>query len=319
MAGRSARLLALAAVALAACNEDFSPKGNYEPRLAVYGILNGDRDTQFVRVYSTYNTTGFNAMENTVDPQISDAVVTLSSPESTFVLHDTLVRRIDTTRYQSLIHAYYIPGLRPLPNKLFRLTVNSPTRGSAIASAVVPDVGILRLSNTLIFKVPLTYPTEDILVDVGLSSAARGYVVRMFVDYDISPGQSRRIEVPMSMDRTTDPPQPIYPNIRRGATTSSTAYVSLTHTIARNAYLYALNKAKEGNGVDLHFKKAVIVLYSVDKNLYAYFNIVNGFQDPFSIRTDQPDFSNIQGSVGVFGAFTVDSTSIDLGNIWIDS
>jgi hypothetical protein len=49
----------------------------------------------------------------------------------------------------------------------------------------------------------------------------------------------------------------------------------------------------------------------VEENLYKYYNLANGFQDPYSIRTDQPDFSNIQGGLGIFGAMTLDSVRVD--------
>jgi hypothetical protein len=54
------------------------------------------------------------------------------------------------------------------------------------------------------------------------------------------------------------------------------------------------------------------VLTQVEDNLYKYYNIVNGFQDEFSIRTDLPDYTNIRGGVGLFGAMTEDSVVVDL-------
>jgi hypothetical protein len=151
-----------------------------------------------------------------------------------------------------------------------------------------------------------------------LSSEARGYIVRLFVDYEIIPGQFRRIEVPMRVDWTTGTPVPVYPGVRRGVTESSPS-LSITHQITRDAYSYALYQAEQGySAAELRFKQAVIVLYSIDKNLYSYYNIVNGFQDPSSIRTDQPDFTNIQGGVGVFGAYSIDSVTVDLEDKWID-
>jgi hypothetical protein len=57
-------------------------------------------------------------------------------------------------------------------------------------------------------------------------------------------------------------------------------------------------------------KNAVLVLTQVDANLYNYYNVVNGFQDEFTIRTDQPDVSSIQGGVGMFGAMTVDTVRV---------
>lgn len=315
------RISILAAIFFIACNEDFTPKGGYEERLAVYGILAGDRDTQYVRVFSTYNTTGFNPLENSVDPQVYDAVVSLSSGSSSVLLRDTLMKRSDTTRYQTLVHNYYVAGVRPLPSQTFQLSVNSTLRGSATASITIPGRAInFSIPNQLVITQPLNYPSDDVRVNVLLPKDTRGYVVRMFLEYETTPGTLWRLEVPVGLDNTKIPAQPVYPGIRRGASegTGNDGF-TLTHVISRQAYLYALTKAK-GNltSTEIRFKRAVFVLYSIDKNLYTYFNIVNGFQDPFSIRTDLPDFSNIQGGVGVFGGYTVDSAVVSL-NTWIDS
>jgi hypothetical protein len=57
---------------------------------------------------------------------------------------------------------------------------------------------------------------------------------------------------------------------------------------------------------------ATFILTQVETNLYKYYKIANGFQDPYSIREDQPDFTNIVGGVGVFGAMVEDSVVVDL-------
>ncbi|MEX1276339.1 MAG: hypothetical protein WEE20_10425 [Bacteroidota bacterium] len=43
-----------------------------------------------------------------------------------------------------------------------------------------------------------------------------------------------------------------------------------------------------------------------------YYNVVNGFRDPLSIRTDQPGYSNINGGQGLFAAYAVDSVTYRL-------
>ena len=55
------------------------------------------------------------------------------------------------------------------------------------------------------------------------------------------------------------------------------------------------------------FKQARFQMTQLDENLYKYNKTVNSFEDKGSIRLDQPDFSNISGAVGMFGACAVDS------------
>ena len=62
----------------------------------------------------------------------------------------------------------------------------------------------------------------------------------------------------------------------------------------------------------VHIKYALAVLTQVDRDLYAYSKTVNGFEDPFSIRTDLPDYTNISGGHGIFGAMVDDSVTVDI-------
>jgi hypothetical protein len=302
------------------CNEDFTPKGAFERKLVLHGILSTDRDTQYVRVNSTYDTPDFDPLANADDPQVSDATVTLTASGKVYVLRDTLLLRSDTTRYQSLIHSYFVAGLTPLPNESFLLHVVSPALGMSVASITLPGRATVEIPNPLIVQEPSKYPTKDILVNLLLHRSARGYILRMFVEYEIIPNSIFRVEVPLALDGAYDPPAPVYPDMTRGAPDGALIdSYSITHVISRQAYYYALSTAKRNlTKLDLRFKRAIFVVYSIDKNLYIYYNLVHGFRDPFSIRTDLQDFSNIQGGVGVLGGCTVDSAIVDLKDTWID-
>ncbi len=63
---------------------------------------------------------------------------------------------------------------------------------------------------------------------------------------------------------------------------------------------------------DVWPRRALFVLTQTEENLYKYYNIANAYQDQISVRTDQPDWTNINGGLGVFGAMIEDSTYIDL-------
>jgi len=45
-----------------------------------------------------------------------------------------------------------------------------------------------------------------------------------------------------------------------------------------------------------------------DAALYNNYSVENLFRDPYTIRLDEADYTNILGGVGVFGSLAVDST-----------
>jgi len=51
----------------------------------------------------------------------------------------------------------------------------------------------------------------------------------------------------------------------------------------------------------------VLQFIQLDENLYNYYAIVRGFDDPFSLRLDKPNFSNIKNGTGLFASYSVDS------------
>jgi hypothetical protein len=60
-------------------------------------------------------------------------------------------------------------------------------------------------------------------------------------------------------------------------------------------------------GSKLIFQRIVFRFLQIDQNWYDYYSTARKFQDPFSIRLDEPDFTNLRKGYGLFSAFAVDS------------
>ncbi|MEK7671562.1 MAG: hypothetical protein AAB344_05010 [Bacteroidota bacterium] len=54
----------------------------------------------------------------------------------------------------------------------------------------------------------------------------------------------------------------------------------------------------------------------LDDALYAYYTTANGFPDSGTLRLDEPDYTNIEGGLGVFAlSSTIVVTADTLGNL----
>jgi hypothetical protein len=60
------------------------------------------------------------------------------------------------------------------------------------------------------------------------------------------------------------------------------------------------------------FKRVILELRQYDENLFNYYQMVNSFHDPRSIRVDIPDYTNIPNGQGVFGACTMEDWVYEL-------
>lgn len=298
------------------CTESFEPKGPFEEKLAVYAILSTQSDTQYVRLYTTYNPDGFNPLTSTNDKQVAGASVSLQGSEGTRLYRDTTITRDDQSRYSSNILAYVLSPFRPVPGNSYTLNIQLPSGKRTRGTVSVPGPGYLSVINIHVLQQPQFFD-ENLYVLASIAPRTRGFLLRMFVEFEITVDgrkELKRVEVPQRIRRFawSDRFEKIYPKLQRRTSIENErnqgsefvgfqndAYVT---TLKEIAGTYTLN-----NPIP---KNAVFVLTQAEMNLYNYFNIVNGFQDEISIRTDQPDFSNIEGGVGIFGAMTVDSLTV---------
>jgi hypothetical protein len=296
------------------CENSFDPRGPYQKQMVVYSVLSNNSDSQYVRVFTTYNPTGFDPSEVTTDTYVRKALVTLADDSTSYKLRDTTIVRVDKSRYADDIGAYIAYPCRTRLGKTYTLSVASG-EGNISATVSIPGAGFLIPNNSYILKAPDKYGQENINVTIKISSITRGYVARIYVDYLARVGGSwvhKRDEVPTGISSVTG--QTVvydYPKLIRRLNDIAQPWLTLDFPISvYQSYFAGLQTQYGVEGFQMI--SATYMLTQVEANLYKYYNLANGFQDAYSIRTDQPDFSNIQGGLGVFGAMTVDSVRVDL-------
>ncbi len=303
-------------LASAGCETDFSPKGPFEDRMVVFGILTPSSSAQIVRLESTYDPPGFNPLDHTTSTQTINAQVSLTEDRSTvFVLRDTTLRRTDTGRYQDSIKAFVASPLTVVRGTRYTLDITSPVYGTLTANTTVPGTGFVdvALSSIPSLTNPLSFQ-RDLDMIAFISPATEGNKVQMFVEYEVpslNPGVALLEEVPLAVKDQLDCVtfDATYPLLRRRTQLSGQEVWTFPHA----NYMIILRKIlKMHEPRTINFRRVVLVLVQADQHLYRYSSLVNGFQDEFSIRVDQPNYTNIQGGLGVFGAFTLDSASVAL-------
>ncbi len=275
----------------------FYPNGPYKQKLVVYGVFSSQTDTQYVRVYSTYPLPG-----SPTAAGVSDAVVIVTQGPTVYRFRDTTLQGVNASGAPVPIPAFVTYSLRPVPATGYDLSVVSPTQGSVRSHAAGLYKG--RLFTT-------TNPQGDISVQVVLGANVRAYIVRMFVTYTVrveSVWVNKRTEVPTLVTSAGEfiYPKPIGGQLR-SVSFSGGAYLALT-TFLRSQY---------PTGVRLN--KTVFILTELDDALYAYYSTANGFPDSGTLRLDEPDYTNIEGGLGIFGmtsesVFEADTTGNPFAN-----
>ena len=279
----------------------------------VYSILYTDRTTQFVQVFSNYDPSGFDPYQNTVDPAVKGASITLSSSGGSVVFRDTTLPRSDTSRYTDQINAYYENSLTIDRSKSYTLVVQSPTVGSVRATCVVPNFAYVSLVDGLqFFNGSAGTDKQVIRIQITTQGGAKGVWLRLFIEYEVLQDTvwiPKRMEVPLSYIKGVTPSldAAFYPSLQR---IDGPIFIQAWSGAAFNAVRdYLFNSYPSSQ---LRLRRARFISTLVDDNIYNYYKVVNGFEDQLSIRTDRPDYTNIVGGAGIFGVCAVDTLSYGL-------
>ena len=159
--------------------------------------------------------------------------------------------------------------------------------------------------------------SDDDFLDfrIQLSAFTQGFIAHLFLDYDLLVGNiwtRTREEIPLGIGNLVDCRHfdSMYPQLQRrsGLQQEQLLYQMLN-------YRAMLKKIWNSYGTSVRMKQVVFELTQLEPNLYNYYNIAHGFNDGFSIRTDVPDYTNIQGGYGVFGGMTRQSFVLSISDM----
>jgi len=296
---------------LSGCDQSFDSRASFQQQLVVFSVLSTDRNVQFVRVEGDYMPTEYDPLSSTTDHAISTATVTLSDGTASFQLRDTVITRTDTSRYGFPIHSFSITPFVPVAGRTYRLTINAPGFSTATASVTTPGKSFPGTSTTtyLILDNPGGYDeSADIICNALLSTGTKGYIGRLFVDYDVLIGTEwieGRAEIPLSFvdPKVRDLKYVLYPQMT--TRNADRMVVSFKNSVYKAVCASVASGHFKSN--KLVFNRVVFQLLQADKNLFNYYSTTHAFRDVASTRLDEPLFSNVSGGTGVLGAYTLDS------------
>jgi hypothetical protein len=300
------------------CDSSFNASAPFQSRMVVYSVLTNESDTQYVRVYGTYNPPDNDPSKNLDEQSVTDADVRVSSDSALYQFRKIVLQRPDTSRYASDIVAYMCYPFRLARGKKYTLTVTSPSLGVATGATTVPGVAQVGPVNFSCLSDPyhsLAQMITNYAVEAVLSSQAKGYLAQIYVDYmatTVHPGvyQFKRRQIP-SVVRIISKYQGtweyIYPAIRRRA--SNNAGYRETELFNTAAWIFMGESdifVYDGSGS--LFLQAVFQVIQFDPPLYDTYSVAHLFRDRYSVRLDEADYTNISGGIGLFGSIAVDSS-----------
>ncbi len=301
-------LLILTSIAIFAsfvsCDDQVNPKTNFKEVYALNCVVKGDTSYQIATISRSYDVNGYDPMTNMSDPFISGAKVKVFYNDSVFVFRDTSVMRTNDPRYTSPIHFYYNNRLRPHDTKPIsiqailpdgkELTANTQTYSGYLfyftnASKEIPASGLFS------YGVQFTW---NHLLEINVGDGTFYYAPELVIFYSkIINGAAVEMQKKVPMYYSNDQ-LPLYPPVQ--ANIGSVMFEN-------DAIDKAMAEISQGDANKQNYviEKAAFRLFILDKNLAVYYAAQKTFLDEFSIRFSQPDFTNINGGLGIFGTYNV--------------
>jgi len=296
----------------ASCNQPFDPRAPLQEQIVVFAILSTDHNSQYVRIEHSYMPSDFDPTTYTSDNSILNATVTIKDGNLTYRLRDTTLPRADTSRFKFPLKTQVLQGFTPEGGKSYELTVQSLKFASVSASVTLPArcFPTLGLSSPAVLNNPGSHEINTaILCNAVLAGNTKGYIGRLFVDYDVLKGNEwveERAEVPLIflLSDQSDLRVVTYPQMTPRPVTGRVTMVFTNRSYQATLNSIAFERYKTSK---LIFNRVVFQFLQAEQNLYNYYNVAHAYRDPQSMRLDEPTYSNVAGGAGLVGAYTLDS------------
>lgn len=286
------------------CKEEpFSSKTDFVQRYILTCVINSDKDIQTATISGSYTVDGYDPYANTMDPVVENVDIRIWYRDTVFVMRDTVVERLDDSRYNTPYKYYYVNGLKPAIGEpleiVATLSSGHKLRATTVTSSIsncyfgdgdqiIPSSDGARLLPT--FNVYWTF--------IGDNTSRNMFVPRLFIVYDKLENGVRveySKEVPTEYLQDGDSYTPIYPIGQKS---------TLVHYNS-TAIDRAMAEISEGDSNKQNYiiKKGLIQLLVLDENLSSYYGSLQLKSDGFTVKVDAPEYTNVEGGLGIFGAY----------------
>jgi hypothetical protein len=264
--------------------DDFNPVVGFEDKLVVFAVFNTWGSGQYIRIQKTFYDI------NTPDNQKAikgSRIEVLENNGKVYVFKDTAVSTFNN------YSTYYNKDLLPRPGSTYTMIIYNDNYPITYGTVMIP-YGI---------GAGVTYKKDSVTFSLVSPSNSYSADYHMYIIYSQKSGAqwyTQKREVPIIVEISSDgkDTSEIFPSGVVGET-SDDAKISYPF----NNFYYTLRKIKDIAGSDsVKDFRCWFYIYSMDANLYNY--LYKGSNVKYSVRLDQPDWSNIINGNGVFGAVT---------------
>lgn len=281
---------------ISSCEENFSPKSDFNEKIILYSIINADSTRQTALLERSYNVPGFDPYVNTIDPFISDAEIRLRQGDNVIFMKDTIIDRTDTSRYNNPLSYFYTDNFNISGNDPLEIIATLADGRQLYAITNLPLPVLFDTSNDNI----LPPDSGDTFRFSWQSQEDNIWFLPKFEFFYRKDGVRYSKEVPIGFIEDDQQVEPIYPDI------SQSSALRFEIEMLDSAFLQISRGDPDKSSYEILGSVFTVLIF--DQNLSDYISSTNGFLDDFTVILDENDFTNIQGGFGIFGSYIIQKT-----------
>jgi hypothetical protein len=295
------------------CDDSVNPNADFRERNILNGIINADTNDFVVTLSRSYEIDGLDPYENTTDPAIHGADVKVWFDDKVRLLVEDTVGRIDKSRYDSDVSFYFNDDVQPLPGSFIEIEALLQSGLLLKSRTQVPDT--LKTSAFINSDkiVPATSYSDEFFIS-WTNESGIFYHPRLFIRYYYNKSDSTILlkkQIPFDYVSDGDSLKPVYAN-----PSLKSSYSISMETLDRAMEDISGDDPEKGDYFIVRIELEVMIY---NKELSTYYSSVSNFSSDFTILVNQPDYTNIEGGFGVFGAYGISKFKINLTDDYIES
>jgi Domain of unknown function (DUF4249) len=301
------------------CSDQVNPKTDLRDLYSLNCIMRGDTSSQIVTITHSYQVSGYDPSGNTADPFIGGAKINVYYNDSVFVFRDTSAVRTGISQYTTPIHYYYINKLYPRSGDSIKIVATLPNGQILSASTVTYKTSSIFFSNSNDIYTSI-YSSTLYLKFGWVSGLDPRDLARTFFAPDLliyyhlnsDPAKKQLVKKVAWIYAVNANDQPIYPPIQNNI-------FDIGYDMANVNRAMSEISGSDPNKSNYIIDGGAFRVLIMDQNLATYYNAQKTFMDEFSVRINEPDFTNIKGGLGIFGTFSAKLMDVPIASDYIQS
>jgi len=273
------------------CDESINPYAEFKEDFILNGIIRGDTTYQIFTLSHSYQPNGPDPLTYKDDPAIAGSQIELYYDNKVYQLRDSSIVRADTSHFTSSFKFYYTENFKPDVNKKIELKAYLPNGQILQSQTQTPNLTSDFFDPNNDFFIPADTGTSSIIR--WNASGKYAYAPHLQINYYTNNNTTlKNIAVPLyyQSDNT-----PVYPEPTRNN------FILIDTVTVRKTLDELVKLVTDRSSIKIINLTMDLLIF--DEYLSSYYSSIQLGVSGFTIRIDDPDFSNIKGGLGIFGSY----------------